>query len=644
MVFCVCRPAVFFLVLATSHAEHAACTPEPKTEYLGDDVAPPLTGVADEGACCSACAANGHCHFFTFCGGVCSLKNNDAPDYSRPNSSCTSGFPGTVPPSPPAPANATVVVGGGPALSTTGPNFVCWNIDASANRGFFWRNLSAADPGSYGAQLARQAAAIGSAQEAGYSLLRFGGSGNDYLTYEGFGATRCTRPPSDYNQCLNVTQWRDLLSFTANANARMIFGLSMNTGRDRRRRRPRRRLQASTTDAPTGGTPGRARAAGGPFPYPWDPTNAREILAWTIDQKLDHLIYGFELGNEQNTQYTGTKMAAGGTAVLYNLTVELWPDPATRPKLFGPDPHSFHDADGDIAAWIVEWLDECRRLGVPIHAVTHHEYVEVDAGTFTSPAKLDMNGAIAAKVNASVRAHDAGVLIFGGEIGPHNGGSPPCDHTSMRWANFGDSLWYADALGSKALNGYAGLCRQDYIGADYGLLDCSTGTPLPDYYTALAWAKTMGRGVLGATASSRALRAYAHCGPAASAATSSSSSGSVTVVVINLSNGTVPVEFSMPPPTSRRTSKTAVTAAATSSKVRQWLLTPSEDPKSSLIHATGILGTGVELNGKLLQLGKGGEVPAMAGMDVDADAVKLPPTSVGFFLFPGAHHPACHHP
>ena len=57
-----------------------------------------------------------------------------------------------------------------------GPNHVCWNIDASINRGFFWRNLSAAVPHSEGWQLARQAAAIGAAQEAGFSLMRFGGS------------------------------------------------------------------------------------------------------------------------------------------------------------------------------------------------------------------------------------------------------------------------------------------------------------------------------------------------------------------------------------------------------------------------------------------------------------------------------------
>ena len=44
----------------------------------------------------------------------------------------------------------------------------------------------------------------------------------------------------------------------------------------------------------------------------------------------------------------------------------------------------------------------------------------------------------------------------------------------MRWANWGDSFWYADALGAKAAHGYSGFARQDFIGIDYGLLDCPT--------------------------------------------------------------------------------------------------------------------------------------------------------------------------
>ena len=41
-----------------------------------------------------------------------------------------------------------------------------------------------------------------------------------------------------------------------------------------------------------------------------------------------------------------------------------------------------------------------------------------------------------------------------------------CLSSSMRWATFGDAFWYADNLAAMAKNGYSGLCRQDYIGAD----------------------------------------------------------------------------------------------------------------------------------------------------------------------------------
>ena len=72
-------------------------------------------------------------------------------------------------------------------------------------------------------------------------------------------------------------------------------------------------------------------------------------------------------------------------------------------------------------------------------------------------------------------------------------------------------LRYADNLAAKAKNGYSAMCRQDYIGADYGLTDCSTGAPLPDYYTGMLFASLMGQKVLDtsvATADAQAVRAY----------------------------------------------------------------------------------------------------------------------------------------
>ena len=681
------------------------CSLEPGIEYIGNDVQEPST-VTDEAACCSACTGSSECLFFTYEGGtngLCHLKNTNAPDNQRANASCTSGYVGSTPPAPPAPRDVAIVIAQG-LRWTTSNHFVCYNIDASANRGFFWRNLSAASPDLYGAQLARQAAAIGAVQPAGYSLLRFGGSGNDYLTYE-FGNTKCPDPLTDTKQCLNQSTWQDLLSFTEAASARLIFGLSMNTGTDFKK-----------------GTGKKS----GPFPYPWDPSNAREILQWTIDAQLDHLIAAFELGNEQNEKYTA-EMTATDFLVLYNLTKELWPNqsnrygtchdvlpclwplpklrtkgsiccfglwparlshrcaaavidvvvvgggvvvmlpcalrrlPPCRPVLFGPDPHSLHDATGSQLDWIAGWLDDCAKNQVPVAGVTHHEYIEVDPSVdgFTSASTLAKNSQIAAAINATVRVHatDTNATgIFGGEIGPHNGGSPVCDHTSMRWAVFGDALWYADALASKAFHGYAGFCRQDYIGADYGLVDCSTGTPLPDFYTALLFATTMGPNVLQVTATlgptpgsgaplpaeNSTVRLYAHCsnnaglkiGTVWPTLLNTDATGSVTLLAINLGNQSSTLHLG-----NDNGTQTIVSAAAQT--VQAFVLEGTAAPGSSLSNGTGLLGTGVTLNGKLLHLGPHGQLPALVPQTMSGPSVELPAWSVSFLVLPDAGHPSC---
>jgi heparanase 1 len=383
----------------------------------------------------------------------------------------------------------------------------------------------------------------------------------------------------------------------------MVFGVSMNTGED-------------------------ADSSGGPYPYPWDPANARAILQWTIDAGYDDLLFGLELGNEQNNKYSAAQ-TAHNFGVLHNLSVELWPDASRRPVLFGPDPHSFHDGSGSAfekgARWITDFLAATANAGLPIYAATHHEYIEVDDGSFTSPATLALSGQIASALNKTVRESGSAVRIFGGEIGPHNGGSPPCDHSSLRWAVFGDSLWYADNLAAKAKFGYSGSCRQDYIGADYGLVDCSTGAPLPDFWTGLVWATTMGPGVLSASVAgggdgNGTVRVYAHC--TARGEVADVPAGAVTALVINLGARSTRATFG-------------------SEVTRRYVLTPSVQAGSSLSPHTGLLGTGIELNGALLRLSAAGAVPTIAGEPVGADRATVPPTSVAFFVLAKAGHPGC---
>lgn len=87
----------------------------------------------------------------------------------------------------------------------------------------------------------------------------------------------------------------------------------------------------------------------------------------------------------------------------------------------------------DLLNYLKNFVRSTLALGVPLFAVTHHEYIEVMVSSDNNPALMDETGDIAAAVNESIRSVSAVPQIWAGEIGPHNGGSPPCDHSSMRW-------------------------------------------------------------------------------------------------------------------------------------------------------------------------------------------------------------------
>ena len=177
-----------------------------------------------------------------------------------------------------------------------------------------------------------------------------------------------------------------------------------------------------------------------------------------------------------------------------------------------------------------------------------------------------------------------------------------------------------------AFHGYTGFCRQDFIGADYGMSDCATGKPLPDYWTALAFGKTMGPKVLETqNDGGDSLRSYAHC-------TANSRTGAVTVLLINLANRSTTVDFG---------SAQAKSTNLLGKVVQKYVLTDSVDPKFSLINTTGIMGTGIRLNGKELTLEADGSVPTLIGEPVVADELLIPPESISFLVFENAAAKAC---
>ena len=78
----------------------------------------------------------------------------------------------------------------------------------------------------------------------------------------------------------------------------------------------------------------------------WDPTGARALMQYGIDNWGADAFWAFELGNEQNDAFSA-QSEAEDYAVLQAVVEELWPAPeidgSSRPRLIGPDPHGFHN-------------------------------------------------------------------------------------------------------------------------------------------------------------------------------------------------------------------------------------------------------------------------------------------------------------
>ncbi len=119
-------------------------------------------------------------------------------------------------------------------------------------------------------------------------------------------------------------------------------------------------------------------------------------------------------------------------------------------------------------SYLSEFVCNCSLLGVDLYAVTHHEYLEIQEYATTPPPALllDKAGTMGKAIRASIKEVAPTVKVWAGEIGPHPGRSPGCDHSSLRWANFADTFWYIDSMGLKAASGYDMFCRQDFVGID----------------------------------------------------------------------------------------------------------------------------------------------------------------------------------
>lgn len=221
----------------------------------------------------------------------------------------------------------------------------------------------------------------------GSTYLRVGGTTEDYLVYNVRShAVNCSHPPhpmTSYRcKLVGMDQFENLFKFVTSNNLKLILGLNDMFGRPTKQKQEKN--ICSETSCPA-----------------WDSSNAADLLQWI--KKQGYSVYAFELGNELNKVLVG-KVGAQAQAkdmlTLKNLIHRIWGDVVDRPKVFGPDTHSwimFNDKDksSESSKWMsMLWFQEfVRNVCDVVDGITYHMYIgapeKASLSNFTYPAFLD---------------------------------------------------------------------------------------------------------------------------------------------------------------------------------------------------------------------------------------------------------------
>ena len=587
-----------------------------------------------------------------------------------------------TPPLPPGPINASAVVAlMSPHIFTVDERFVSYTLDSSA-----WRSLNLSDP-----------TLILLARALSPSVLRVGGTQGDYDVYAigpDYIDFDCGNPPPPMTsyRCKTVTevQLEQLLTFSARANASLVYGLSDMFGRPTKTK-PEHRLCGSNGQ--------------GPCP-PRNLSNTKALLKWAAAREvwsssnssypihsgsqrivpfhrpastplLSGSFWAFELGNELNSALNGAagaqtqasdfaslrtavqaaysgnnddlvgKSGSGTTEISYHNR-ERMTSRASQLHirlLIGPDTHSAAEFEDSGRAWYAGFANSALQARAA-DIFTFHMYSIGDGpkidpsrlnDSFLSPTALDKAGQGARTIVGVVRAASAKSArpmppVWAGETAAANNGG----HTGVT-DTYIDGFWYLDQLGSHAAAGVSVVCRQTLeSSAGYPLVE--NYLPLPDYWLALLWHQIMGQRVLNVTSVSGnyggglpLLRIYAHC----ASSRGGWAAGTVAVAWANLAPRVT--NLSLPGLSSMSGSGALI-----------WVLQPGE-PIDGAVNP--LQSRQVRLNGgSVLSVQAGPTLPKMPGMPVTnsnnmpsstADTITLPPASYGFAVFPSARASGC---
>jgi heparanase len=470
-----------------------------------------------------------------------------------------------------------VAVAGERAVATVSDRFLSVAVDtAQVVGGNFWTPGVTSNGGTgpvppFDFARARLA---GLARPLGHAYLRVGGTDAD-RTYYALDDPPPAAPPAGYAWMLTRAEWNALADFARANDFELLFTLDAGAG---------------------------PRHDGGA----WQPDNARALIEYAASRHDPVAVW--ELGNEINAYPVVLGFALAPSAYAADLaTARALVDAASPGAKLAAPASAYWPIIGELNGLLPSLVPLAK---TSIDVVTWHFYPQeslrcpvrlrgATPTTLLDPDNLDEIDRWAGVVDGA----RGGLPAWLGETGNAQcGGAPGVSDT------FASSLWWLDELGKMARRGTPVVVRQSLTGADYGLLAEPSLSPRPDYFASLLWRRAMGTRVLSASASSRLVRAYAHC-----AAAAEGRPGAVSLLAINLD--ATPVELAIDG-------------------------LPAADATIRLVTAASLTATAASCNGTPLAADAAGNSSLPSGV-AGGETMTLPGRSYAFVTLPSANAPAC---
>jgi hypothetical protein len=389
-------------------------------------------------------------------------------------------------------------------------------------------------------------------------------------------------PPPGFKGVLTRAQWKGVIDFAHSVEAKIVTSVATGAG---------------------------ARDGSGV----WTPTLARRWFEYT--KSVGGEIAAAEFMNEPNLATMGGA-PPGYDAFAYGRDFKIFRAFAKQavPGMLILGPGSVGETEGDWGVAygdvsVLQTRDLLAAMGAGIDAFSYHHY----GATSKRCAGLAPQTSPDAALTEEWLQRTDETLAFYRKLRDQFEPGRPFWNTETADAACGGNPWggtfldsfrYLDQLGRLAKQDVRVIMHNTLVASDYGLLDDRTLAPKPNYWSGLLWRKLMGTTVLEAgVLLQRGLHVYAHCLRGVR--------GGTALLVLN---------------TDRSVARRLVMANASE---RYTLDAPELQSKT------------IQLNGALLELAPGDELPPLTGAAVPSGEISFAPATITFLAIPAAQNQTC---